>query len=125
VGVVSFTIPGKITSANRVTRHVGKVALKSKSARDDDARIKGWALLAYAMGPNGNSVAVKMPVRAEVRIEAINSRLDADNLPKTILDGIKGILIVNDSPKHLGRLIVEHKRDKLGERYVVTVDEMP
>ena len=110
---VTFTIPGKITSANRVTRHVGQMALKSASAREDHSRIRARAVVARRGAP---------PEAAAVTIVAWNSRLDADNLPKTILDGIRGILIVNDSPKHLRRLIVEHERDRGGERYVVTVE---
>ncbi len=116
---VTFTIPGKITSANRVTRHVGRVALKSKSAREDHERVR---MLAAFVAPWNGGQGPSLPLAAmAVTIVAYNSRLDADNLPKTILDGIRGVLIVNDSPKHLRRLVVEHRRDKLGERYEVTV----
>ena len=118
--MISFVIPGKITSANRVTRHVGRIALKSESARIDHARIRTYAIAA-SRPANSNDWAVPL-FGAAVTIRAHNSRLDADNLPKTILDGIKGILIVNDSPKHLRRLVVEHVSDKLGERYAVTVE---
>lgn len=124
--MITFTIPGKITSANRVTRHVGNRSIKSASARTDQERIRslanGYALLAYALGPNGNSREIVVPTPASVSIVAWNSRLDADNLPKCVLDGIKGVLIVNDSPKHLRRLLVEHRKDTGGERYDVSVD---
>lgn len=110
-----FEIPGKITSANRVTRHVGKIALKSKSAREDHTRIKERAVARAILDK------WEIPNAARVTISAYNSRLDADNLPKTILDGIKGVLIVNDSPKHLRGLAITHTTDKLGERYVVHV----
>jgi hypothetical protein len=113
---ITFTVPGKITSANRVTRHVGKVAVKSRSAREDHSRIAARAMTARSIAK------WEVPQVAAVGIVAWNSRLDADNLPKCVLDGIKGILILNDSPKRLRRLCVEHRRDKLGERYDVTVD---
>jgi hypothetical protein len=113
--MIEFTIPGKVTSANLVTRHVGKLAIKSASARLDHARIRDYALVALRQRE-------EHPLKAAVTITAYNSRLDADNLPKCILDGIKGILIVNDSPKHLRRLVVEHVADKLGERYTVRVE---
>lgn len=113
--MVSFTIPGKVTSANRVTRRVGNRSIKSASAREDHSRIYARAMTVRHAAP------WVTPERAFVTIVAWNSRLDADNVCKCILDGIKGVLIVNDSPKHLRRLVVEHERDKLGERYVVTV----
>lgn len=114
--MIMFTIPGKITSANRVTRHVGHRSIKALSARLDCERIRTYALAAALTGD------WTQPQTAAVGIVAWNSRLDADNLPKCVLDGIKGILILNDSPKRLRRLVVEHRRDSQGERYEVTVD---
>lgn len=119
--MISFTIPGKITSANRVTRRVGNASLKSASAREDHARIRSLALAA-SRPANSNDWGVPL-FGASVRINAYNSRLDADNLPKTILDGIKGILIENDSPKHLRYLVVHHNKDERGERYIVEVSQ--
>ena len=118
--MITFVIPGKITSANRVTRRVGNASIKSASARGDHERIRSLALTVTRQDQYIHWVAAYP--RATVTVTAYNSRLDADNLPKTILDGIKGILIVNDSPKHLRRLVVEHVSDKLGERYAVTVE---
>lgn len=111
--MVTFTIPGPVTSANRVTRRVGNKSLKSAGARTDHARIRSLAIEQRARW------GLRDP--ASVIIIAWNSRLDIDNLPKVILDGLKGVLIVDDSPKHLKRLLVEHWRDAGGERYEVVV----
>lgn len=115
--MVTFTIPGKVTSANRVTRNVGGRSLKSASARDDTERIRGIAFAAKTRA--GWSV----PVVAALTIVAFSSRLDVGNIEKVIADAIKGgLLIVDDNPKHLRRLLVEHCHDDGQERYIVTVE---
>lgn len=116
---VAFTVHGKITSANRVTRRVGNLSLKSASARIDTARIASLATAARAVAN------WTMPPRAWLAIVAYNSRLDAGNVEKVIGDGIKGILIADDSPRYLAMLTVEHRRDTRGERYEVTVRPLP
>lgn len=117
LSMVTFTIPGKVTSSNMVkTPMAFGRAVKTSSARLDCERIRTYAL-ACALTNDW-----EQPQVAGVTIVAWNSRLDVDNLPKCVLDGIKGVLILNDSPKRLRRLLVEHRRDKEGERYVVTVD---
>ena len=113
---IKFLVPGKVTSANRVTRRVGNVSVKSESAREDCSRIAARAIVAKQFA------RWITPDRARVSIKAYNSLIDADNLPKTILDGIKRILIVDDKPKHLRSLYVEHVQDDAGERYEVEVE---
>ena len=113
---ITITIPGKITSANRVTRHVGGRALKSASARRDTERIRAIAWAA------AQAAGWEAPEVAAIRIQAHNSRLDAGNIEKVLLDSIKGgLLIVDDRPRHLRRLLIEHHRDEIGERYEITV----
>ncbi len=94
---------------------MGDRSLKSASARDDQARVRS---LAHAAVLAGGWPAP--PV--SVTIVAWSSRLDVDNIAKVIIDGMKGVVILNDSARHVGRLVVEHRRDKLGERYEVTVE---
>lgn len=121
---IEFTILGSVCSANRVTRGLAFVrngkavmrATKSKEARDDTDRIKGIAFAAKVQ--QGWFV----PERACVEIEAYGSRLDADNVAKTICDSIKGnLLIVDDRPKHLKSIYVEHMDGAAKEYYVVRV----
>jgi hypothetical protein len=122
---VEFVVHGKITSANLVTRNVAlkfgdKVvarSLKSKSAREDTARIKSLALVAKLQA------RWNVPELARITILAYNSKLDCGNVEKVVGDSIKGgLLIIDDRPKHLKSLFVEHQdRDHLGERYVVRV----
>ncbi len=124
---IEFTIPGKVTSANEVTRHVvipGRGdqkararALKSKSAREDTERIKSLATAAKLR------TGWVVPELAAMEIFAFNSGLDVGNIEKTIGDSIKGgLLIVDDRPKHLQSLFVIHMdRDHRGERYTVRV----
>lgn len=117
---VTFTIPGKITSANRVTRRVENMSLKSASARDDTQRIGALALAARLL--QGWIV----PEVAWLNIVAYNSRLDVGNIEKVVGDGIKArLLIIDDNRKHLRRLLVTHRDDDQGERYVVTVSVAP
>ena len=123
--MVEFTIPGKVTSANEIKTPFafldkGKPRarmLKSTSARADTTRIKSIAFAAKV------SQRWRVPDRARISVLAFNSRLDAGNLEKVILDAIKGgLIIVDDNPKHLRSLFVDHQdRDHLGERYVVRV----
>ena len=122
---VEFTIQGKVTSANEVKTPLtmmkgGKPItrmLKSKQARKDTERIKGLAFAAKIQQ------GWRVPEQATLVILAYNSGLDCGNVEKTIGDSIKGgLLIVDDRPKHLKSLFVEHQdRDHLGERYVVRV----
>jgi len=125
---VEFTIHGKVTSANSVTRHIGILvdqkaqarALKSKSAREDTERIKS---IAFAAKVQAGWI---VPHRARISILAYNSKLDVDNIAKTILDSIKkGLLIVDDRPTHLKSCFTDHQDpDHLGERYRVLVEDV-
>ena len=128
---IEFTIRGKVTSANEIKTPIammkrgsdGKMRpftrmLKSRSAREDTDRIKALAFTAKVRA------GWRVPDLARVTILAYNSGLDVGNIEKTIGDSIKGgLLIVDDNPKHLKSLFVEHQdRDHLGERYVVRVE---
>jgi hypothetical protein len=127
---VEFTIPGRVTSANLVTRHMAFVkqtedgpksiarAYKPADAKRDMERIASLATAAKAIS------GWRVPQQARISILAYNSGLDVGNIEKTIGDSIKGgLLIVDDRPKHLKSLFVEHQdRDHLGERYLVRVE---
>jgi hypothetical protein len=123
---VEFTIPGRVTSANLVTRHMGLLqhgkavarAYKPKDAVEDMARIKSLAFAAKVQ--QGWNV----PEQARVTILCFNSGLDVGNVDKVISDAIKGgVLIIDDRKKHCKSLFVEHQDDDhLGERYVVRVE---
>jgi len=128
---VEFTIRGKVTSANEIKTPIammkrgkdGKMKpftrmLKSRSAREDTERIKQSAFVAKMLQ------GCRVPELARVTILAFNSGLDVGNIEKTIGDSIKGgLLIIDDNPKHLKSLFVEHQdKDHLGERYVVRVE---
>ena len=125
---VEFTLPGRLTSANGVTRNVAMIvngkarsrSLKSKEAREDTARIQSIALAAKLVS------GWRVPDRARITILAYNSRIDADNISKVLTDAIKGgLLIVDDRPRHLKSLYVEHQEpDHLSERYVVRVRDV-
>jgi Holliday junction resolvase RusA-like endonuclease len=95
---------------------VGDRSLKSASAREDQARVRSLAHAAMRYGQRGWPAP---PV--SVTIVAWSSRLDVDNIAKVIIDGMKGVVILNDSARHVGRLVVEHRRDRQGERYEVSV----
>lgn len=117
MSVLSLTIPGKITSANMVKTPFARRAVKTEGARYDAARVKSIVFAAV------KTQRWQMPAQASVHIVAYNSRLDCGNIEKIPVDSLKGLAIVNDSPKHLRRLLVEHApKDALGERYTVTVE---
>jgi hypothetical protein len=123
---VEFTIPGKVTSANEIKTPLAFIVngkakartIKTKTAREDAERIAGLALVAKTRS------GWRVPELVRLTILAYNSGLDVGNIEKTIGDAIKGgLLIVNDNPKHLKSLFVDHQdRDHLGERYVVRVE---
>jgi hypothetical protein len=132
---IEFTIPGKVVSANHVTKHMAFIkngvdatgqpkakamarSYKPKEAEDDTARIKSIAFAAKIQS------GWRVPAMARITILAYNSGLDVDNIPKSILDAIKrGLLIVDDRKKHLESCFTKHAGDDhLGERYVVRVE---
>lgn len=129
---VEFTIPGKITSANLVTRHMAFVqqtedgpkaaarAYKPADVKADMERIASLATAAKMLS------GWRVPEQARMSVLAFNSLLDVGNIEKTIGDSIKGgLLIIDDRPKHLKSLFVEHQdKDHLGERYVVRVESI-
>lgn len=115
--MIEFTIPGKITSANMNKTPMGGRAIKTQGAREDQSRIAARAIVAKQFA------RWIIPERAIVTIFAYNSRLDVGNIEKIPIDGIKRILIADDNPKHLRKLVVEHMdKDRGGERYVVRVE---
>jgi hypothetical protein len=133
---VEFVIPGKITSANRVTRSLAYItwvdgkpvaksrAVKSAEATEDHERIVSLATAAKA------KAGWKVPACAALEIYAMNCGYDVGNIEKVIGDGIKGgLLIVDDRPKYLESLFVRHLSDAHGRRYIVRVravsEELP
>lgn len=116
---LEFTIHGKVTSANKVKTPFANRAVKTEKARVDQARVKSIAFCA------GIGARWRIPDVASVTIIAYNSNLDVGNIEKIPVDSMKGVLIVNDNPRHLRRLLVEHApKDALGERYVVRVESL-
>jgi hypothetical protein len=130
---VEFVIRGKVCSANEVKTPIpmmkrgpnGKMipftrTVKSQQAREDTERIKALAFAAKIQQ------GWRVPEQARLTILAYNSGLDCGNVEKTVGDSIKaGLLIIDDRPKHLKSLFVEHQdRDHLGERYVVRVESV-
>lgn len=51
--------------------------------------------------------------------------LDVDNASAGVLDSLKGIVVVDDSPKYIARLEVESRRSRQKKSYVeITIREM-
>ncbi len=116
---LTFTVPGKPCLNNRVYRHVGGKALKSAEAREYQARVKSIAttVIFGAFLRLAPRLSATMPI--SVAIVAFNCRGDIDSFAKCILDGMQGVVYVNDSC--VKRLVSEKRKDKLGQRIVVTV----
>lgn len=114
IDALVISIPGRIVSNNRVTRHVEGKALKSTEARRDQARIAEQARQAAFL-----SQWEPLITACELQIIAWNTRKDVGNVEKVIADALSGIAY--DDDRRLVRLVVEKRRDKLGERYDVAV----
>ena len=51
--------------------------------------------------------------------------LDVDNAASGVLDSLKGIVVVDDSPTYISKLEVESRRSRQGKSYVdITLKEM-
>lgn len=114
---IAFTIRGRLVSNNRVTRHVGRLAIKSGEAREDEARVR---TLAFAVAVK---TGWKPPEAAALYITAWNTRKDVDNVSKIISDGLQGPVLRND--RDLVALGVKLDWDSGGERYDITVIPRP
>lgn len=110
---LSFTIHGSLVSNNRTTRRFGSFSVKSAEAREDQARVFQLAFAA------AHEVGWQKPAAATVIIHAYSTRKDADNIAKSILDGMIGA--VYDDDRCVIGLNVAKFLDHDGERYEVTV----
>jgi Holliday junction resolvase RusA-like endonuclease len=110
---LSFEIVGRVPSNNRVARRVGNKTLKSAEARDFCARIYSHAMYA------ANAAGWERPAACRVEIVAWNTRLDVDNVPKCILDGMAGMAYEND--KCVLELEVRKERDRGEQRTAIRV----
>lgn len=110
---VTFNVPGKVASNNRVTRFGGRGAHKSPVAVSYQQRVFQHAFAAVqAMG-------WAKPEACMVEIEAYNVRLDVDNVAKNVLDGMNGAMY--DDDKRVVRLTIAKYVDHDGERIIVHV----
>lgn len=116
--MITFTIPGKPCSNNRVTRRVGNRSVKSAQARDYQARV---ARIAWAANMSAKDDAHMRDgfEACAVTIHAYNTRIDAGNLEKCVCDGMQGVLYKDD--RCVIELHVYKHRDAAGERLVVNV----
>lgn len=63
----------------------------------------------------------EIPECCRVHIDAWNVRLDADNIPKLVIDAMKGATIRDDDRKHVRAISVEHESDNEGTRLCITI----
>lgn len=110
---LSFTVPGKAASNNRTIRHFGGRAVKSQAAQSFQQRVFQYAFVA------AKQTGWQMPAACVVHIDAYNVRIDLDNLPKSIFDGMSGC--VYDDDKRVVRFSVHKHLDALGERVTIAV----
>ena len=118
---VTFTVHGQITSTNaqKVPDGQGRFH-KTKVAREDARRVREIALVAVVNQGWAQSVDDIAQAMA-VDIMACNSRHDADNVCKALLDPLKGVVWRDD--RDIMDLRIRRRWDREGERYVVTVSE--
>lgn len=88
---LTFTVPGKVVSNNRVARFGKGVAHKSGIASTYQQRV---FQIAFAAVKNTEWQA---PIACEVFISLWNQRIDIDNAPKLLLDGMIGCVYQDDS----------------------------
>ncbi|GAC1546117.1 MAG: hypothetical protein NVS2B17_29090 [Candidatus Velthaea sp.] len=108
--IARFEVAGSPCSANRVTRRVGNRSVKSAAARAYQALVRE-AALAYEGEPTREPCAVW--------IDATNVRLDVDNIAKSILDGMAGVVYAND--RQVLTLSVRRAKDAKDKRQRVRV----
>ena len=115
---LEFTVPGKITGANRVKTTVRMGAhnrtITTASGRHDLSRIYqiAWAAAQAAKW--------HMPDACAVQIVAWNSRLDCDATPKITMDAMIGVVYADD--RIVIELAVQKRLDAQGERYDVRIE---
>lgn len=111
-----FMVPGKPASNNRTTRNFKGRAVKSEAATLYQARVASHALVAV------RTQDWRWPAACRVSIVHWNGLADWDNVPKSILDGMKGIVFPDDRRRFVRSGAVDTNADG-GEEYVeVTVE---
>ena len=108
---MTFTVYGPIVSANRIRAPFEGQMRKTKDAREDAKRVRLIATTAAA--------GWAIPEAATVAIIAWNSRIDADNVSKCLLDAIKGVAWRDDAD--VMDISVSRRWDDGGERYEIII----
>ncbi len=94
---VSFTVPGRVPSKSNF-----------RFANNPKARSEWQRILQYqqevgmeAMAAGTKTQANLSKSKARVKVLLVNQDIDIDNGLKVILDGLKNVAFVDDSPKYL------------------------
>ena len=111
---MTFEVPGKVASNNRVTRFDGRGARKNPQAASYQQRV-----FQHAFAAAQEAEWVK-PEACKVEIEAYNVRLDVDNVAKNVLDGMNGAAY--DDDRCVTHLTIVKYVDHDGERIIVHVE---
>lgn len=112
---MKFTVPGAPVPKER-PRVVGRRAFTPQRTRDYEARVKACAIRA------GVKIATLAPVRVEVVAYCQDARRrDLDNLCKSILDPLNGLIYADDS--QIVRLVAEKRIDRENPRAEIEIEE--
>jgi len=106
--VLRFTVPGPVVTNNLTSRVFHGRATKNPKATEYQSRV---GMIAFAASKNCQWNP-KTTGPFWVAIEACDQRADLDNIPKSILDGMKGIVYPDD--RYVTELSV--KRTSAGEK---------
>lgn len=117
--VIDLPIPPSVNALRKITRE-GRKLLKSYYAHADVHVVKEWRDRHQKNDP----VRFKLPVRtllgpfeAVINIGSDSTKMDADNIIKTVMDfAVSRDFVVDDAPKYMRRLTVQYRNDMIGCR---------
>lgn len=114
-----FCVRGKVRSNNRNWGFAGgQRPFKDKEAAQYQEKV--WSTC-YRAAAEQRWVK---PSLCAVTLVCWNVKLDVDNTPKCIMDGMKGIAFVDDSPRYVRALFIVFNDDPYDERVEVEVQPL-
>lgn len=116
MNALRFTVPGRVPSNNRTARVFKGRAVKSPDAKLYQARVASHALVAI------KAADWVFPDAVRVKITHYNGLIDVDNIAKSTLDGMRGIVFPDDRRRMVCTVTSAAAVDG-GEEYIEVVVE--